>query len=275
MSRLALLGSATGGALSPVLHRSAYHALGLPWTYEAIDCAPSQLGRRLDECRAGEWAGFSLTMPLKQAVVPLLDEIGDTARQTGTVNCVSARDGRLLGDNTDVHGMTAALSQVLPSAEDVVVLGGGATACSALAAAHRFGAKAATLLLRSPDRAPIVREIARRVGMRLRVRPWTEAREHLDAPLVVSTVPPGAADVLATGWRPGAGVLLDVVYRPWPTPLAAAAQPAGRTVVGGLAMLVHQAARQVELQTGCERAPLQAMFAAVDEIASDVTSISQ
>jgi shikimate dehydrogenase len=247
----------------------------MPWTYEAIDCAPSQLGRRLDECRAGVWAGFSLTMPLKQAAIPLLDEIGDTARQTGTVNCVTARDGRLVGDNTDVHGMTAALSQVLPAAEDVVVLGGGATACSALAAAHRLGARAATLLLRNPDRAPIVREIARRVGMCLRIRPWTEAQEHLDAPLVVSTVPPGAADVLATGWRPGAGVLLDVVYRPWPTPLAVSAQRAGRTTVVGLAMLVHQAARQVELQTGCDQAPLQAMFAAAGPAMSDVTSIRQ
>ncbi|WP_042369532.1 shikimate dehydrogenase [Streptacidiphilus neutrinimicus] len=273
MPRLALLGSATAGALSPALHRAAYRALGLPWTYEAIDCPLSELGRRLDECRAGAWSGFSLTMPLKQAAVPLLDEIGDTARQTGTVNCVTARDGRLIGDNTDVHGMTAALNEVLPTAEEIVVLGGGATACSALAAAHRLGAGTATVLLRDPSRASGVHETARRFGMRLRVLPWTAAPEHLDAPLIVSTVPPGAADGLTTGWRSGSGVLLDVVYRPWPTPLAVAAHRAGRTTVGGLSMLVHQAARQVELQTGCHRAPLSPMLAAVDSITSDATSI--
>ncbi|MEY9967545.1 shikimate dehydrogenase [Streptacidiphilus sp. MAP12-16] len=277
MKQLALLGSPVGDALSPILHRAAYTELGLPWRYSAIDCPPDQLENHLAECRAGAWAGFSLTMPLKRVAIPMLDEISELVRQTGAVNTVVARETSLIGENTDVHGMTQALRGIVSSAPTVVtILGGGATAATALAAARNLGAVRATAVLRNPARALPLEETAQRTGIELLVRLWSEAEQHLTADLVISTVPPGAADRLAARWPPGSGSLLDVVYRPWPTPLARSARLAGRTVTGGLVMLVHQAALQVVLQTGCPAPPLAALrrAAALTASASDDMSIT-
>lgn len=269
MTQLALLGTPVTGAVSPALHRAAYAALGLPWRYRAIDCPPSRLGEYLAAGRAGAWAGFSLTMPLKRLAVPMLDQVSSLARQTGTVNTVVARAGWLVGENTDVHGMTAALRALdAPVPPMVTILGGGATACTALAAVRSLGATEATAVLRDTGRAAPLAQAAERIGIELRVRPWAEAAQHLAAGLVISTVPPGAADSLAGQWRPGHGLLLDVCYRPGPTPLARSAREAGRLIAEGAAMLVQQAAQQVVLQTGCPQAPMRALWAAAEAAAS-------
>ena len=107
MSRAAVLGSPIEHSLSPVLHRAAYAALGLDWTYEAIECREDQL----EELLGQTWAGLSLTMPLKRAVLPLLDDVSELARAVGGANTVVFKDGRRLGFNTDVHGMVAALGR--------------------------------------------------------------------------------------------------------------------------------------------------------------------
>jgi shikimate dehydrogenase len=193
-------------------------------------------------------------MPLKAEVLPLLDEVSDLARDVAAANTVLLRDGRRLGDNTDVHGIVAALAEAgIARVERAVVLGGGATARSALAALQQLGCLAPVLVVRSEPVETLA--AADRLGLEPVVRSW--APEVLDgAELVVSTLPAGAADRFA---RDVAGVpaLLDVVYDPWPTALAAACRG---TVVGGAAMLLHQAARQVELMTG-RPAPLEAMRA--------------
>lgn len=262
MKQLAVLGSPIAHALSPVLHRAAYQAMGLNWTYHAIECLPGQLPgflRSLDD----SWAGFSLTMPLKRAVLPLLDEGSDTVRQTGTANTIIVNNGRLVGDNTDLHGMLQALREAgVISAASVTVIGAGATASTALAAARELGCHHAHTLARRPDRADDLIAAAERIGIRADLHPWGTTADHLSADVVISAVPPGAADHLAPCWLPGGGTFLDVVYQPWPTPCAVAARKAGRTVIGGLPMLVHQAARQVVLQTGEPRAPYADMLRA-------------
>jgi shikimate dehydrogenase len=131
-----------------------------------------------------------------------------------------------------------------------VVLGGGATAASALAALAAIGAGPVTVYARGEERARQMTTLAGRLGVEVRTREWAGAAHALDSPLVVVTTPAGAADALAGAVPPSPGVLFDVVYDPWPTPLAAAWAAAGGTVVGGLDLLVHQAARQVELMTG-------------------------
>ena len=203
-----------------------------------------------------EWAGLSLTMPLKQAVLPLLDTVSDLARDVAAANTVLLQDGRLHGDNTDVHGIVAALAEAgVVSARRAVVLGGGATARSALAALAQLGERSPVLVVRSEPVETLA--AAARLGVRPSVvafRPEVLA----DVDLLISTLPPGAADGLAehAGAVPA---VLDVVYDPWPTPLAEACTG---TVVSGAAMLLHQAARQVELMTG-RPAPLAAMRAAL------------
>ncbi|MEU6172384.1 shikimate dehydrogenase [Streptantibioticus parmotrematis] len=259
VKRLAVLGRPIGQALSPALHRAAYAALGLPWRYDAVDYGvdelPSFLGS-LDD----DWAGLSLTMPLKRTAVPLLDEVSDLVVRTGCANTVVVRDGRLIGENTDVHGMVTALREAgVARPASVTVLGAGATACTALAAAHALGCEEVTAFARDPARSGPLMAAARRLGVAAEVRPWTRAHEGLSAALVISAVPPTAADRLAQAWPTPAGALMDVVYRPWPTPLATAATRSGSTVIPGLPMLIHQAARQVVLQTGCPEAPIEAM----------------
>lgn len=209
----------------------------------------------------GTWAGVSLTMPLKRAAVPLLHEATRLARATGCVNTITISGGRLLGDNTDVAGMLGALADAgITRAGPACVLGAGATAATALAALHALGCPAAVAIARDPARAGPLEAAAQRIGIPLRVRPWDEARRHLGAALVISAVPPGAASPLAPWWPGPEHGLLDVAYQQ-PSALAESAARAGSTVASGLAMLVHQAARQFEVQAG-RPAPLGVMLAA-------------
>jgi shikimate dehydrogenase len=255
-----VMGRPIAHSLSPALHRAAYDGLGLTaWTYTAIEVGADELPAALD--RLGpEWVGVSLTMPLKQAVLPLLDGVSDLAAAVGAVNTVTLGPQGRYGDNTDVLGVTEALRAAgVTSAHGAVVLGAGATAASALAALRELGESAPTVLVRSIDRAAGLRAAAERLGVRPDLRAWDEAAALLAAAaVVVSTVPPGAADVLVPDLRGSGGTLLDVGYRPWPSPLATAWSATGGRAVSGLEMLLHQAAAQVEAWTG--RSPdLQAM----------------
>src|SRR4051794_13120797 len=99
--RAAVLGSPIAHSLSPALHRAAYRELGLDWSYDAIECDEVGLPAFVDSLDE-TWAGLSLTMPLKRAVLPLLDEMSEIATSTGVANTVLRRDGRKRGDNTDV-----------------------------------------------------------------------------------------------------------------------------------------------------------------------------
>jgi len=128
-ARAAVLGRPIAHSLSPALHRAAYAALGLDWSYDAVDCGPDELAALLDGL-GPEWRGLSLTMPLKAAVLPLLDDVAPLAAAVAAANTVVLRDGRRSGHNTDVHGIVAALAEVgVTSVSRAVVLGGGATGC--------------------------------------------------------------------------------------------------------------------------------------------------
>lgn len=264
--RAAVLGCPVGHSLSPVLHNAAYRALGLAgWSYEAIECDEARLPGLLAGCGPG-WAGVSLTMPLKRAVLPLLDRSEPLVTEAGAANTVVFSGGHRHGYNTDVPGMLAALAEAgLGEAREcpLLILGGGATACSALAVARALGIRDVTAAVRDPARADALLAAAGRLTVTVRLAGFEEP--GVTAPgLLISTVPAGAADHFAKRLARGAlrpRVLFDVVYRPWPTPLAAAAQQAGAAVVGGFALLLHQAAAQVTLMT--ERpAPVSAMRAA-------------
>ncbi|CAM5371354.1 shikimate 5-dehydrogenase [Streptomyces avidinii] len=262
--RAAVLGSPIEHSLSPVLHRAAYQELGLDdWSYDRFEIDEAALPGFL----AGlgpEWAGLSLTMPLKRAVIPLLDGISDTAASVEAVNTVVlTEDGRRVGDNTDIPGLISALSeQGVRKVESAAVLGAGATASSALAALARICSGEVTAYVRSAARAAEMREWGERLGVDVRTADWSRAAEALAAPLVIATTPAGATDELAAAVPAGPGTLFDVLYDPWPTALAAAWTGRGGKLLGGLDLLVHQAVLQVEQMTGRPAAPLAAMRAA-------------
>ena len=251
--RAAVLGSPVAHSLSPVLHRAAYAELGLrDWTYDAYDVDAAALPVFLDGL-GDEWVGLSLTMPLKAAVLPLLDRVSDLARDVGAVNTVLlGPDGRS-GDNTDVPGLVAALrEQGLDRPDRAWVLGGGATATSALAALRELGVAEPVVVVRDARRAQPLLTAAGRLGVRPELVPWSAATlaDAAAGDLVVATTPAGSTDTLAADLPARvAGTLFDVVYDPWPTVLARAWAHAGGTVLGGLDLLVHQAVLQVGLMT--------------------------
>lgn len=260
--RAAVLGSPIVHSLSPHLHRAAYEGLGLyGWRYEAIECDEAGLPGLIGGL-GPEWAGLSLTMPLKRAVLPLLDTVSDLAVAVGGANTVVFSDGARHGENTDVHGIVRALAEAgVAPPRSATILGGGATAASALAALRELGLREAILVVRDPDRAGETAAVAERLGTALTVQTFDKLDTVLDVELVVSTLPAGAADGLA-GLVAGVPALFDVVYAPWPTRLAAAVTERGGTVIGGFPMLLHQAVRQVELMTGRTDVPVEAMRAA-------------
>lgn len=262
--RAAVLGSPIAHSLSPALHRAAYTALGLDgWSYERFEVDEAALPGFLGAL-GGEWAGLSLTMPLKRAVFPLLDEVSGTAAAVEAVNTVVfTPDGRRRGDNTDIPGMGAALRERgVEKVPWAAVLGAGATASSALAALGRVCTGEVTVYVRSAARGEEMRGWGARLGVPVRTADWSRAAEGLSAPLVIATTPAGAADGLAPAVPTAPGTLFDVLYDPWPTPLATAWAARGGAVLGGLDLLLHQAVLQVEQMTGRAPAPLAAMRAA-------------
>ena len=260
MARAAVLGRPITHSLSPALHRAAYAALGLDWTYDAIDCGVDDLPGVL--AARATWAGFSATMPLKHALLGVAAEVRPLAGAVGAANTLLPGPRGWVADNTDVAGVTAALAEHGVAATGVTVLGAGGTAQAVLAAVHALGVAHATVLVRDPGRAAGVRATAARMGVELAVEALTTAAPALGADLVVSTLPPGAADPLAArDWQP-AQTVLDVVYTPWPTVLAEASAGRGATVISGAVMVLHQAAEQVRLMTGRD-APVAAMRAAL------------
>ena len=233
--RAAVLGSPISHSLSPVLHNAAYAALGLTWwRYEAIECDEAGLPALLDRC-GPDWAGLSLTMPLKRSVLPLLDRSEPLVTEVGGANTVIFAAAQRLGYNTDVPGMVRALAehgigrtstesvgpaepppparpdprcQALPGGSSparpdprspaspastpgggpVLILGGGATACAALAALRELGERSAAVAVRDPARASDLRSAADRLGIAITLRPFEPAGAR-GARLIISTVP--------------------------------------------------------------------------------------
>ncbi len=279
--RAAVLGHPVAHSLSPTLHRAAYAELGLDdWSYDAVDVAEDQLAAFVGGL-GEQWAGLSLTMPLKQTVLPLLDHVEPLAQVVGAVNTVllqgSGSARTLVGANTDVHGLVAAVREGLAQVpgqprgiRSAAVLGAGATAASTLAALAELGCATPTVFARAISRAGGLLRAAHRMGVSPVVRPLDEAARVLGGvDVVVSTLPPHAADTLAEGLSAGGvalagSVLLDVAYDPRPTALHTAWVAAGGIAVGGERMLLHQAGEQVRLMTG-RPAPLAAMDRALSE----------
>jgi shikimate dehydrogenase len=258
--RAAVLGSPISHSRSPDLHRAAYAALGLDWTYDAIEVTTASLADFLDSREQPEWAGLSLTMPLKADVLPMLDEISETAAFVRAVNTVVFTDGRRAGHNTDVAGMQRALQEAHGGdlvARTGAILGSGATARSALVALQRLGVDEVVAWARNPERAADLVALGRDLGVDVALSPW-DGSAPLAADVVIATVPPGAADGFVHRVTGSPGVLLDVAYGEGVTPLTAAWRRAGGATADGLDLLLWQAVDQVTLMTGLE-APVAAM----------------
>jgi shikimate dehydrogenase len=260
--RAAVLGSPVSHSLSPLLHTTAYAALGLTdWTYTRREVAAEDLAgvvAGLDE----SWRGLSLTMPLKEVALEVASTVSGTAREAGAANTLVRRDdGGWDGHNTDVAGISGALGAAVHDGH-ATLLGSGATSRSAALALVDLGVREVVVAARNAAAAAAVVGLLGAHGVVARHLPL-DAWVTEPGTVVVSTLPPGASravgDLLDESGTDLTGVtLLDVVYADWPTPLARAARARGADVVSGLEMLIAQAAAQVELFTG-RPAPIDAM----------------
>jgi shikimate dehydrogenase len=259
--RAAVLGSPIAHSLSPALHRAAYAGLALPWTYEAIEVDEAGLPAFLTGLD-GTWAGLSLTMPLKEAVIPLLSEVDEEARALRAVNTVLPGADGWRGTNTDVYGIVEALltAGLAGQPNTATVLGAGATARSAVAALVRLGVGDVIICARRQDAAQEVAALASSFGIVASTRDLGPELSVLATDIVISTLPGDAGAPWALLAPDARGALLDASYHPWPTPLA---QAWGSPVVAsGRDMLLWQAVEQVRLMTGLEP-PAELMSAAL------------
>jgi shikimate dehydrogenase len=257
-----VLGSPIAHSRSPQLHLAAYRALGLAeWTYERIECGAEELPGVVGGF-GPEWVGVSVTMPGKFAALRFADERTDRAELVGSANTLLRTPRGWRADNTDIDGVMGALGTASGRA---VVSGSGGTAPAAIVALAELGVGEITVVARNPDKAARLVGLATRVGAAARfcdLDGGAVADAVTAAGVLVSTLPADVAGRYAEVFA-GAPVLLDAIYDPWPTPLAAAVTEAGGRVISGLQMLLHQAFTQVEQFTGLP-APREAMIAALD-----------
>ena len=249
MIKCAVLGSPISHSLSPTIHERAYEILGWSWRYERHEVISGALSDFLSE-HEGQFRGLSLTMPLKEEALSLIDITEDLAKRVSAVNTIVFDDLGPHGHNTDVQGFIDALShRGVQVPEVVAVLGGGATARAAIAAVDGVATKV-EVYSRSEHRAKsLVNSATRSI---VKVRPWSEVSHAFASSLVIGTTPRGATDAVEisdsvlAGSR---GTYFESLYSPWPTPLLAKWRAAGGTGLDGLDLLVWQAIGQLEVMS--------------------------
>jgi len=270
VSQVWLIGRPVAHSLSPAMHNAAFAKLGLPHHYELKETADAELSATLDRMRREEDVlGANVTIPHKETALRLLDEVDDVARRIGAVNTIVSRGARLIGYNTDKYGFETALetqqpdgsSAGFPFFDDRILIlgaGGAARACALALLEHGNSVDVAN---RDPARAEALARSIEVNGRHPQVVPWPKGPEPGDA--VVNATPLGLngeevlEDVQLPRW------VIDLVPTATETPLVKRAKATDNvTVVDGLSMLLHQAARSFELWTGVP-APLEVMRAAL------------
>jgi shikimate dehydrogenase len=270
LTRCAVLGSPIAHSLSPAMHRAAYAELGLDWRYDAFEVLEDELPAFVASL-GEDVRGLSLTMPLKRIALDLVDTVDPVAELIGAANTMLFEpDGSRSAHNTDVPGLVNAFAeQGITAAETAVVVGGGATAASTLAALRGMKVTEVTVVVRDVSKAARLLDLAAELGLRTSVADFSQVEQIGGFDLCVSTLPGGAVDPWAEHFAAVAPVVFDVAYHPWPTRLAIAAHRIGTELLNGLDLLVHQATLQVEMMTGRSPAPLAARRAAAREELGD------
>lgn len=256
----AVLGSPIEHSKSPAMHQALYDHLGIPIQYDRLEVTLDQVDdfyRTLPERYGSRQhvAGFSVTMPLKGVLVPHMDHVSQRVNLLGVLNTIVFDDaGHSHGFNTDVDGIRHALTHdgiTVPAGGSMAILGAGGTATAAVAAASEMQLDALTLYVRNTKRAEPTRAVAQRLGLAVEIKSLERfPAEVVEHQAVVATLPAHAADSLVADLpERSLPPLLDVIYEPWPTSLAAWWHQTGSPMASGLDMLVYQGVEQAKLFT--------------------------
>jgi shikimate dehydrogenase len=265
-----IIGYPLGHSASPVFQQAAFDRLGLPFTYDRWPTPPDALSGRTASLRAQGIAGANVTVPHKEAVLPLLDEVEPQARRIGAVNTIVNRSGRLTGYNTDAPGFVRSLKEDAgfdPTRKLVLLLGAGGAARAVVFGLGEAGAAAVLIANRTADRAEALAASARSAGVQgVEAAPWGQVPAGVD--LIVNSTSlgmrggPGEQESpLPASAIPKGALVCDLVYNPPETPLLRDARSVGARTLGGLPMLIYQGALAFELWTG-RNAPVDVMFEA-------------
>jgi len=242
-----LIGAPVSGSLSPVIHCTVYRLAGVDAVYLAWEVPRGRLGDYVAGLRVLA-KGFNVTIPHKEAVIPLLDSLEGAAEEIGAVNTVAVEDGRLVGYNTDYLGVEHCIRRRGHRPRRVLLLGAGGAARAAAYAAARLGAERLVVANRTPARGEELARWAESLGLEARAVPWSEAGKWARwADTVINATPvgsyaccPGEAPPVAEALHSGQ-LVFDMVYRPLRTRLLEEAEKRGAKTVDGLCMLVWQA----------------------------------
>ena len=244
MIKAAVLGSPIGHSLSPTLHNCAYEVLGWDWEYTAVEVKGGELEKFIAANRK-TFRGLSLTMPLKEEALLVADSSDPLVKRINAANTLIFEENEVSAFSTDVSGFVQALAKAEVSIpNEITILGGGATARSAIAAVDGRG-RTITVYCRSASRSAQL--INSSISATVVVKDWTEAQSGLGANLVIATTPTGATDHLIPTESPG--TLFESLYSPWPTKLLAKWQEVGGKYLDGLDLLVEQGIGQIELMS--------------------------
>lgn len=247
-----IIGDPVRHSLSPVLYNAAFAGAGIDWVFVAFPVARGEADLAIAGARNLGLAGLTVTMPHKAAVAGLVDRRSAVAERLGAVNAVVRRGRDLEGHSTDGEGFVDSLRHDAgfdPSGARAVVLGAGGAARAVVLALAEAGAMQVTVVARRPDQAATAAALAGRAGRA------GEVAEASDAGLVVNATPvgmeggPTGAPIDPSFLGPGQ-LVADLVYHPLVTPLLRCARERGAATLGGVGMLVHQAARTFSLWTG-------------------------
>lgn len=275
MKRLAVIGCPIKHSVSPPMHRAALDACGIDATYQPLEVAPDHLPAFVATLRSDGWIGVNLTVPHKEAVIPLLDLLSPESEAIGAVNTIQVREGRLVGYNTDAGGFLRSLREdgrFEPFGQDVVLLGAGGAARAVVWALARAGTGRIWVFNRHRERSVRLAEAARWWNPRTEVAAADWDQDDLESKLQTSALLVNATSVglkesdtpLPVALIPSGILVMDLIYNPRPTRLLRDAAVRGARTLDGLSMLVHQGAEAFELWFG-KPPPLDAMRVAAEK----------
>jgi shikimate dehydrogenase len=277
MKHAGVIGYPLGHSLSPAIFKTAFDAAGIEARYQAWETPPEELEARMNALRGDEMLGANVTIPHKEAVVPLLDRVEERAERIGAVNTIANAGGRLVGYNTDVAGFVRALREDAgfdPKGKRTAVLGAGGAARAVALALIEGGASMIVVTGPIPEQVDKLVADLRGLTASGTIITWCHWQDGTfmtvlpQADLLVNCTPVGmhgseteGQSPVAADYLPASGVVFDLVYNPPETPLLNAAKGHGAKAVSGLGMLVYQAAESFRLWTGQE-APVERMLEA-------------